>query len=142
MIDRGSIKPNTLKVCAFDIWTTDHRLIGEDISREHTVESQSKRKICRGRVRRLEDEKHKVFQKEMIENVKRFEAVLINIEKEKGNEHVAGQRFRKAWENVVDVETEEVIGKKMIRYGTSVKWWDDGLRKARKERRDSKEIHQ
>lgn len=67
---------------------------------------------------------------EMMEIVKRFEAVLKSIEKAKGKRHVTGQRMIGTWENVVNVVIENVMSKRMIRCGTSIKSWDDELRGA------------
>lgn len=45
MIDRGSLKLETVNVCVFDIGTTDHCLMWANSSREFTVEIQSRRSI-------------------------------------------------------------------------------------------------
>ncbi|CAB1102258.1 unnamed protein product [Ectocarpus sp. CCAP 1310/34] len=62
--------------------------------------------------------------------------LLRSVEDEQVDVQTAGDRVIEGWESIVNATAERVVGRKVVRCGVSVKWWDDELKQGTGERRE------
>ncbi|CAB1103133.1 unnamed protein product [Ectocarpus sp. CCAP 1310/34] len=126
-----------LHVSAIDIGSTDHFLIWANIDRSRKIKSKKQRKVFRWKVERLGDDGTRdEFQKGLAGSVESFRKLLRSVEDGQVDVQAAGDRVIEGWESIVNATAERVVGKKVVRCGVSVKWWDDELKEEIGERRE------
>ncbi|CAB1108538.1 unnamed protein product [Ectocarpus sp. CCAP 1310/34] len=137
LVDRGSTQIPELHVSAIDIGSTDHFLIWANIDRSRKIKSKKQRKVFRWKVERLGDDGTRdEFQKGLAGSVESFRKLLRSVEDGQVDVQAAGDRVIEGWESIVNATAERVVGKKVVRCGVSVKWWDDELKEEIGERRE------
>ncbi|CAB1110306.1 unnamed protein product [Ectocarpus sp. CCAP 1310/34] len=137
LVDRGSTQIPELHISAIDIGSTDHFLIWANIDRSRKIKSKKQRKVFRWKVERLGDDGTRdEFQKGLAGSVESFRKLLRSVEDGQVDVQTAGDRVIEGWESIVNATAERVVGRKVVRCGVSVKWWDDELKEEIGERRE------
>ncbi|CAB1112777.1 unnamed protein product [Ectocarpus sp. CCAP 1310/34] len=137
LVDKGNTQIPELHVSAIDTGPTDHFLIWANIDRSRKIKSKKQRKVFRWKVERLGDDGTRdEFQKGLAGSVESFRKLLRSVEDGQVDVQTAGDRVIEGWESIVNATAERIVGRKVVRCGVSVKWWDDELKEEIGERRD------